>query len=339
MSNYKSPVSRKVIYLIFFCLNTVASLFRYIIFEKNSWSFQIAMYVGAYVGFMITWELFLLTNKLLEKKYPLDKRPAVVVLLHLASTYLTIAILGTCLFALATYLFDAKLPDYINALSLLLFLLLSIIIHLIYIRSYYLDQWKNNLIHSERLQREHTQVKYDALRNQLNPHFLFNALTSLNSLIFENQQLASDFLKQLSKVYRYTLENKENETVSMKTELEFISHYIFLFKTRFDKAITFEINLNDEILERKIVPVTLQLLIENAVKHNIISDKLPLTISIEADMDYLIVANSVNKKTNVEESNKLGLSHLKALYKYISEKPVEITETAKLYTIKIPLIE
>jgi LytS/YehU family sensor histidine kinase len=188
------------------------------------------------------------------------------------------------------------------------------------------------------MQREQAIVKYDALRNQLNPHFLFNALTSLNSLIFENQQLASDFLQQLSKVYRYVLQNKEKETVSMSTELDFIKHYIFLLKIRFKDAIEFKIELSDEIKMKEIVPVTLQILIENAIKHNIISLSNPLNISIAADGDYLMVQNNLNRKAQVESSNKQGLENIKGFYRYLSPLPIQILETESRYTVKIPLI-
>lgn len=188
------------------------------------------------------------------------------------------------------------------------------------------------------MQREQTAVKYDALRNQLNPHFLFNALTSLNSLIFENQQLASDFLQQLSKVYRYVLQNKEKETVSVSTELDFIAHYIFLLKTRFMNAIEFDIDLSQEAKEKEIVPVTLQILIENAVKHNIVSLTHPLKISITADDTFLIIENNVNRKVQVETSNKQGLENLKAFYRYLIDSPIDIKEMANIFTVKVPLI-
>ena len=186
--------------------------------------------------------------------------------------------------------------------------------------------------------KEQTQVKYDALRNQLNPHFLFNALTSLNSLIFENQQLASEFLQQLSKVYRYTLQNKDKDTVSLSTEIDFINNYIFLFKTRFENAIHFKIEIDKDSRDKGIVPVTIQVLIENAVKHNIVTDKSPLIISIIAKGNFLTVENTVNKKSQVEASNKQGLENLKTLYQYLSDTDVEITETDSLFRVRIPLI-
>ena len=188
------------------------------------------------------------------------------------------------------------------------------------------------------MQREQAMVKYDALRNQLNPHFLFNALTSLNSLIFDNQQLASDFLQQLSKVYRYVLQHKEKETVALSTELEFVDSYTFLLKTRFDSGIEVNIDLSEEAKEKQIVPATLQILVENAVKHNIVSSANPLVISITEYDSYLLLGNNVNKKAQVETSNKQGLENLKSLYSYLIDKPIDIVETNEIFTVKIPLI-
>jgi LytS/YehU family sensor histidine kinase len=181
-------------------------------------------------------------------------------------------------------------------------------------------------------------VKYNALQNQLNPHFLFNALTSLNSLIFENQQLASEFLQQLSKVYRYVLQNKESQTVPLSTELDFISHYISLLSTRFRTAIRFKVALRIDSGDKHVVPVTVQILIENAIKHNIASREMPLTIYIEVNDGYLEVTNTVNKKSFVEASNRQGLQNLKSLYQYLSDRPINIIEADGLFKVRIPLI-
>jgi two-component system, LytTR family, sensor kinase len=121
-------------------------------------------------------------------------------------------------------------------------------------------------------------------------------------------------------------------------ELNFIGHYISLLKIRFDTAINFTIHVDEEIKEREIVPITLQVLIENAVKHNIAAVTCPLAISIWSDQTYLIVENNINKKKLVETSNRQGLQNLKQFYHYLSNLPIEIVETQTLFTIKIPLI-
>jgi LytS/YehU family sensor histidine kinase len=215
---------------------------------------------------------------------------------------------------------------------------MTLVLNLVYFGIAYFFSWKKDLINLGGIQREKAIIKYNSLRNQLNPHFLFNALTSLNSLIFENQQLASEFLQQLSKVYRYVLQNKEKETVSLLTEIEFISHYISLFKIRYGTAIDFHIEIAEAAKEKQIVPVTLQILIENAVKHNIVSVAFPLKITVATTGDYLTVKNNINKKARVESSNKQGLSNLVTFYRYLSKQQVMIVENENIFQVNIPLI-
>jgi two-component system, LytTR family, sensor kinase len=234
--------------------------------------------------------------------------------------------------------FNVTTPESLDTMTPVLVLLTSIIFNLAYFGTYYFYEWKENLVSKSNLEREQAIVKYDALRNQLNPHFLFNALTSLNSLIFENQQLASDFLQQLSKVYRYILQNKEKETVSLRAEMSFINHYIFLLKTRFGEGINITLAVKDADMDRGIAPVVTQTLIENAVKHNIISEKRPLNISLHTDGDFLIVSNNIIRKSQVESSNKVGMENLKSLYEYLTEVPIKVEDDQKQFTVSIPLI-
>ncbi|MEO8146741.1 MAG: histidine kinase [Bacteroidia bacterium] len=334
----KHPISRKRIYLVLLALDSLTSISRFFLFPNQSMLFYLSLFVATFLLIALLWEFLLMASSFLEKYLPVADKPVTRIIVQVFLTFLCASLFGYSLFNTAEKVFNVVTPAILNALIPLLYFMSAVILNLIYFGAYYFGEWKEHFVRSERLQKEQAQVKYDALRNQLNPHFLFNALTSLNSLIFENQQLASDFLQQLSKVYRYTLEHKEKETVSLRTEMNFISNYISLFKIRFQDAITFKIELNEESKEKGIAPVTLQMLIENAVKHNIINNSNPLNILITADEDYLTVENSVNKKSQVETSNKQGLENFKALYQYLSDKSIEITETEKLFTVKIPLI-
>lgn len=191
---------------------------------------------------------------------------------------------------------------------------------------------------AQKLEKEKTMVMYQSLKQQLNPHFLFNSLTSLSGLISINQELAASFLEQMSGIYRYILKNGDNETVSLRDEIEFVKLYISLQKTRFKDGLIVEINIHEEYHHYKIAPVTLQNLIENAIKHNIIDTDSPLIIKIYIEDDYIIVENNLQKKNVVETSNKKGLVQFINLYKFLSEKPVIIEETNDHYKIKIPLI-
>lgn len=188
------------------------------------------------------------------------------------------------------------------------------------------------------LEKEKVMVMYESLKQQLNPHFLFNSLTSLSGLIETDQKLAGNFLEQMSKIYRYILKNRDSELVSLKEELAFVQVYINLQKTRFKEGLQVKINVSDDELHKKIAPVTLQNLVENAIKHNIIDLDTPLIIEITSADGYLLVTNNLQKKNMVETSNKQGLSSLQSLYQYLSRRPVLIEETESQFIIRIPLI-
>lgn len=193
-----------------------------------------------------------------------------------------------------------------------------------------------NRTHS--LEKEKALAMYEGLKQQLNPHFLFNSLTSLSSLIRIDQKLAGEFLDGLSKTYRYILKNRDHELVPLSSEIRFAETFVKLQKTRFEEGmdVVFKTGGNAENL--LIAPVTLQNLIENAIKHNIIAPDSPLIIEIIVEGDYLLVRNNRQKKNFVETSNKQGLANLKSLYQYLSEKPLTIVDTPTHFTVKIPLI-
>lgn len=188
------------------------------------------------------------------------------------------------------------------------------------------------------LEKEKALVMYENLKQHLNPHFLFNSLTSLSSLIGINQKLAVNFLDKMSKVYRYILKNRENEVVPLSEELKFVQLYIDLQKTRFEDSVQVITNIDEEYLHRKIAPVTLQNLVENAIKHNIADSDSPLIIELFTDNDNLIVRNNLQKKIFVETSNKQGLASMQSLYMFLSPRPLVITEDEKYFTVTIPLI-
>ena len=191
---------------------------------------------------------------------------------------------------------------------------------------------------AQALEKEKTQVMYENLKQHLNPHFLFNSLTSLSSLIRVDQKMAVEFLDNMSKIYRYILQSKDNELVHVKDEIKFVATFIRLQKMRFNEGLQVNINVPEQYDHRKIAPVTLQNLIENAIKHNVIDEEAPLQINIYVENNFLIVKNNLQRKKFVETSNKQGLDNLRSLYKYLSDKPVIIQEKEQCFIVKIPLI-
>lgn len=189
------------------------------------------------------------------------------------------------------------------------------------------------------LEKEKTQVQYENLKQQLNPHFLFNSLSSLRSLIRMNPSLATEFLDGLSKTYRYLLRSGDTEMVSLQEEINFVQTFIQLQKTRFDEGLQLTIDLPEELMNKQIAPVTIQGLIENAIKHNTIEEDAPLYIEVfYAGNGYIAVRNNLQRYRVVETSNKKGLDALKTLYRYLTDKPVLVEEDERFFTVKIPLI-
>ncbi|MGC4101308.1 ligand-binding sensor domain-containing protein [Ferruginibacter sp.] len=188
------------------------------------------------------------------------------------------------------------------------------------------------------LEKEKALVMYENLKQHLNPHFLFNSLTSLSSLIRLDQRMAGDFLDKMSKVYRYILKNRDNEVVPISEELKFVQMYIDLQQTRFEKGLQVHMRIDEEYLHRKIAPVTLQNLVENAIKHNTVNADSPLIIELFVEDNCLVVQNNLQKKKFVETSNRQGLANMQSLYRYLGPRPMEILETDKYFIVKIPLI-
>lgn len=200
------------------------------------------------------------------------------------------------------------------------------------------EKWMNLENKAQRLEKEKAQVLYENLKQQLNPHFLFNSLTSLSGLIRMKNPMAGSFLDSLSKTYRYILKSSDHETVTLDEEIKFAQAYIRLQQTRFEKGLEINIQVPPDMLQRKIVPVTLQNMIENAIKHNIIDEENPLVIDIYTEQESVIVRNNLQKKNSVETSNKKGLANLQSLYRYLSDTPVNIKTDSTYFKVTIPLL-
>ena len=184
------------------------------------------------------------------------------------------------------------------------------------------------------------QSQLEGLKNQVNPHFLFNSLNTLTYLIPENADKSVHFVQQLSKVYRYILELKDKELISLEEELRFLDAYTFLLKERFGENLCVEIDIPDEFLNKNIIPLSLQILCENAIKHNIISSQKPLCLKVFIqNEDKLIVKNNLQKKNQEMNSTRLGLQNIKNRYRFFSEKEVEVIATQEEFVVVLPLID
>lgn len=206
--------------------------------------------------------------------------------------------------------------------------------------------WSNrditDRILAEREEREKgvAQAQFESLKNQVNPHFLFNSLNVLSSLVHIDPDLSEQFIDQLARSYRYLLEQKDKELVPLKTEIDFVHAFTFLLKIRFEEKLKIHIDLAPETLNYYVAPLTLQLLIENAVKHNIISSETPLVIDIFNDSDtYLVVSNNLQLRENRLPSTGVGQKNIKSRYKLFTPNEVIFLAENEKYIAKIPFIK
>jgi sensor histidine kinase YesM len=205
----------------------------------------------------------------------------------------------------------------------------------------FMIEWKNSVKQESTKQEivaKTETAKFESLKNQLDPHFLFNSLNVLTSLIGENPAQAEKFTTKLSKVYRYVLEQRNKDLVPVSEELKFAKTYMQLLGMRFEDAVQFHIP--DEISDSdlKIVPLSLQLLLENAVKHNVVSPSKPLSISIYQEDNYLIIENNINPKEAIGKSTKVGLQNIADRYGLITQKGVKIENNNKTFKVSLPLL-
>lgn len=217
-------------------------------------------------------------------------------------------------------------------------ILISFIISLIFTAIGFFQAWKNSLIHAEKLKTEMMAYKYESLRNQINPHFLFNSLNVLIDLVYDDQAMAVQFIQQMSDLFRYVLDSRDKELVPLKDELEFIHSYTFLLKTRFEDKLNIEINVQPN-LDDYIVPMTLQLLIENAVKHNEVSEAFPLRILVSKKGDFLEVENLLKPKNIGDNLKKTGLKNISQQFAFFSEQPIKIITSDERFVVRVPILK
>lgn len=288
------------------------------------------------------WEGNLRIDHLMNKWLPWINSPVKRLLIHLPVS-LVFSSFVIYMGMLGFNHFVCELPNEAKrafmAVSLVIGVLISIILMATEISTQFFRQWKSSLVEVERYKNESLQAQLQSLKNQLNPHFLFNNMSVLSSLVCKDQEKAVDFIEQLSKVYRYLLENNNTELVTLDTELKFISSYNYLLQIRFEPNITFDISVPDDARKLLLPPMSLQLLIENCIKHNEVSKEFPLHIKVYVEDELLVVSNNLQLRTTRERSTGTGLKNIEARYKYFTDTPIKIIKEDKKYTVKIALLQ
>ncbi|MBM1107658.1 2TM domain-containing protein [Aurantibacter crassamenti] len=222
--------------------------------------------------------------------------------------------------------------------SYLIPMFIAVVIILAFYAFYFYKHWQENRVKEQKIIAGTASAKFDALKNQLDPHFLFNSLNVLTSLIEEDPNQAQKFTTSLSKVYRYVLEQKNKDLISVDEEFRFARTYVRLLKMRFEDSIVFDIPEKSTNPEAKIVPLSLQLLLENAVKHNVVTSDRPLHISVYEEDNMLVVRNNLQEKQVVRKSSGVGLQNIKQRYEILTERKVLIQKGDVNFSVQLPML-
>ena len=274
----------------------------------------------------------------LHKRFPWRDGIFKRLFLEIVLTLMTACTLVTVFYILLYFIgiYESLFPAIYT--GLIIALILNFVLVAITEGIFFFQQWKQSAVEAEQFKKESIKAQFETLKNQVNPHFLFNSLNTLSGLIDMDKELSKGFIDNLSQVYRYVLQNKDEELVSLKTEYNFIQAFIQLLKKRHGDRIAFDFDIKKADLSKHIPPMTLQLLVENAVKHNIASRKKPLNIKIYSTGEKLSVHNNLQKK-RVQNSTGIGLNNIRKRYQFLTEEAIEVIENEDSFEVRIPLIE
>jgi hypothetical protein len=257
-----------------------------------------------------------------------------------------IGLIGTIVFtvssmALIMYLFETLAgfdfgPRSVNIIygSVIVTFIISLFLH----GREFLLFWRQATLDKEKFEKESIAARYESLKSQVNPHFLFNSLNALTNLVYEDQDNAVKFIKQLSDVYRYVLDTRDREVVPIGDELSFLTSYLYLQQIRFGPKLRIENRIQDHAFS--ITPLALQMLIENAIKHNVVSEDEPLTIKLYQENNYVVVENNLQvKRTSLEPSAGVGLENISKRYALLSDRKVIIERGEDFFRVSLPMLK
>jgi two-component system, LytTR family, sensor kinase len=308
--------------------------YRYFSPFSNPYNYLLALVLGA-----ILFETIYRSENLLEKRYPWQKSPgkrlSLQVLTGIAEAFFWIFLIRL---AIGYILNPGKLVIMSDEMIIMAIVIFFIIIQNLAEFGFFLNErYRKSLAEVEKFRKENAENQFEMLKLQLNPHFLFNSLNTLSSLVHEDTSKASDFIRRLSDVYRYVLDNRSKELVTLSEELDFIKAFTFLLSLRFQGMISFNFDIDKNTLEQRIAPMTLQLLVENAVKHNIASQKQPLAVAISAKDNGLVVENNLQPKGE-QNGTGVGLKNISSRYAFLTDRKVEIIKESNIFRVIIPLL-
>jgi hypothetical protein len=300
------------------------------------WSSLYSLFIGG-----ILWKGNQYIGFYLGKKIDIHDRPYRSLAWNLASMFIFSLVVIVVVNYIWFVLIFEWTPERLftrGLVTMLFVFFVTVIITSIFYSIGFFKAWKESAVNEERLQKESIRLQYEALRNQVNPHFLFNSLNSLTSLVHQDQDQAVRFIKQLSEVYRYVLEHRDNELVPLAEELKFTERYVYLQKIRHGDSLKVTVAVGRPE-GKTVVPVSLQILVENAIKHNEVSVANPLHIEIVDTEDSIIIRNNLQPRKTLNESGGIGLNSLKERYAFLSDRKVIERKTVETFEVEVPLIK
>lgn len=326
-----------IVLAVYSYFNTLFSkVYQYYNIAAASW-----LIIGVFFFItLLVWESNRLLQRLLHKLLP-DKNLLQFLLLF----FITGMVVSSLISYGIIYLVDILTVHLSNAtynivqrLGFTYATRINLFMHVINAVILFIQQFKSKAIEAEELKRINTQAQLQSIKNQINPHFLFNNLNILSSLVLLENPDANKFIEEFSLVYRHILSSQKEELVQLSHELDFLGHYNYLLAKRFPQSIHISVDIADKYLEYYVLPVALQMLIENAIKHNSASQSKALYVKIFNEEDYLIVQNNLQLKTPEEESTQVGLKNIAQRYRIIAEKEIKVHKTEDSFSVMIPLI-
>lgn len=313
-------------------------------FELPTQNLIIANSIGLAAGY-VCWNTTRWVVKQLQQRYPglSNSRQRLVWMALLLPVLVNFGWLVrrlTRMFLYSPYGFTEPITEYTYSIGIQVFY--HCVYYVVYEGSYVLEAWHLTYAQNEQYKKNKLQQQLNLLKGQINPHFLFNSLNSLSMLIHENPRQAETFVDELSSVYRYLLQNNQNpdtdrELTTLDRELQFIQSYFRLLKTRYGEGIALQVKVDESQLSQQIPPLTLQLLVENAVKHNVILPESPLLVEIFTQNEQLVVQNTLQRKAAVY-STKVGLANIATKYKLLGLYAISIREEAGRFVVAVPLL-
>lgn len=305
----------------------------------SHWQIKLSFLYTILTAFLV-WQgnrylLFSLRSYFNWYKKPLHK----IGILLLSISFYTIPLSVLMLLGWYKIFTPGKTNNEVVFTSTLIIMICVIFITHVYETAFLVKESESEIVRNEQLERAKAEAELEALKNQIDPHFIFNSLNTLSHLIEEKPIKAKQFNDNLADVYRYILHNKGRELVLLQEEIAFMNDYFSLLKIRFENAVQLNNNCDENIFQQYLIPpISLQVLVENVIKHNEFSDENPLVVTLSNNSDTLIVQNEKRSKTLRKESSKIGLHNLQERYKLVASREIQVTEDEKNFTVTLPLL-